>query len=294
MLFALLPPFHRAGSPSHIPVADSLFSGPQALGTLNNAEINEASGLVASRSLPGTFWTHNDSGDTARIFLLDGKGRYLATFFLKSIRNRDWEDIAMGPGPVPGVNYLYLGEIGDNQSVNDTKYIYRFPEPNLAGMVFPATGLVENAEVFAFQFPNGNRDAETLMVDPASGDVYIATKREPINMLFRLPAPLKPGITDTLEFVTDLPFTVSTGGDISPDGTEILIKNYVEVFYWKKQPGESLAAAFKRPPVKLPYQAEPQGEAIAWDLNGKGYYTLSEIRMGVRPVLYFYSRLANK
>lgn len=82
--------------------------------------------------------------------------------------------------------------------------------------------------------------------------------------------------------------TMSVAGDISMDGTQILIKNYLVVFYWERDPSESIPEALARNPVILPYKPEPQGEAIAFAPNGKSYFTLSEKRSGIDPVLYRY------
>ncbi|VAX19112.1 hypothetical protein MNBD_IGNAVI01-2275, partial [hydrothermal vent metagenome] len=70
------------------------------MGIIESNEINEASGIAASRKNPGLFWTHNDSGDNARLFAFDSLGRHRGEFLLAGIQNRDWEDIAIGPGPV--------------------------------------------------------------------------------------------------------------------------------------------------------------------------------------------------
>jgi len=46
---------------------------------LQSRGINESSGLACSRTTPGLFWTHNDSGDDARVFLFDRQGRDLGS-----------------------------------------------------------------------------------------------------------------------------------------------------------------------------------------------------------------------
>src|SRR5690606_16673354 len=89
----------------------------------------------------------------------------------------------------------------------------------------------------------------------------------------------------------DLPHTFITGADISKNGQEILIKNLLEVFYWKRKPGESVNKLLKRPAVKLRYTPEPQGEAIAFNRNGPGYFTLSEAVLGLNSILYFYPKI---
>ncbi|NJL14472.1 MAG: hypothetical protein HC913_16665 [Microscillaceae bacterium] len=50
------------------------FAGPQDRGLVANALITEASGLAVSRSNTSLLWTHNDSGDPARLFLLTNTG----------------------------------------------------------------------------------------------------------------------------------------------------------------------------------------------------------------------------
>ena len=85
---------------------------------LKNPDLGEVSGMVASRSNPGFFWVHNDSGDEPRIFLIDKELNIKMTCSLEGATNRDWEDIAIGPGSVDGKNYLYIGDIGDNDGGN--------------------------------------------------------------------------------------------------------------------------------------------------------------------------------
>ena len=82
-----------------------------------------------------------------------------------------------------------------------------------------------------------------------------------------------------------------TGGEISPDGSEILLKSYRNVYYFKRQTGESIAQALSKTPIILPYKIELQGEAICWAPNGNAYYCLSEWKDKLAPHIYFYSRI---
>src|SRR5258708_2905483 len=47
------------------------YGPPQLLGQLQDSSITESSGIVASRTTPGLFWTHNDSGDGPFIYSFD-------------------------------------------------------------------------------------------------------------------------------------------------------------------------------------------------------------------------------
>jgi len=86
---------------------DPNFGDRQDLGLIEYDPIDEASGIAASRKNEDVLWTHNDSGDTNRIFAFDTQGRHLGFYIIKGAGNRDWEDMAVGPGPVDGQQYIY-------------------------------------------------------------------------------------------------------------------------------------------------------------------------------------------
>ncbi|MBX2964791.1 MAG: hypothetical protein KF845_01510 [Cyclobacteriaceae bacterium] len=267
---------------------EGLFEYGRMQGVLDNDDIDEASGLVASRINPGMLWTHNDSGDKPRIFLIDSLGRYTATGWLNGITNRDWEDIALGGGPLPDKTYLYIAEIGDNLARHPHKVIYRIEEPLFTGdTVFH----IDEVDSIRFVLPDGARDAEALMIDPQTKDLYIFSKREPAVNLYRLPYPQSTTEIITAEKVLEkLPFTLIVAADWSADGKEILIKNYQQVYYWQREQHEPVTDVLRRSPGILPYHEEPQGESITFAVNGNGYYTLSERAKGVKPALMFYVR----
>ena len=127
------------------------------------------------------------------------------------------------------------------------------------------------------------------MVDPLTKNFYLISKRESAVRLYEIKFPFE---RDTLQAVklSKLPFTDIVAADISPDGREILLKSYSEIFYWKRQDNESIAEVLKRNPIKIDYEREPQGEAIAWKLDGSGFYTLSESKIIVGGNLYFFKR----
>ena len=145
-------------------------------------------------------------------------------------------------------------------------------------------------EILKLSYPDGAKDAETLMVDPISKDIFILTKRDSLNILYKTTQEAFESKEAVLEKVMELPFTMSVAGDISVDGKEILIKNYFTVYYWKRNVNETIAQALARDPLILPYKPEPQGEAISFHPNGKSYFTLSEKRFNIEPVLYRYNR----
>src|ERR1044071_6298320 len=108
-----------------------VYGSPTTITTIKEKSITESSGLTASRSTPGAYWTHNDSGDGPFIYAFDTRGDSLGIFRVTGAQARDWEDMAAGPGSDANTSYLYIGDIGDNDAVRDEVVIYRVPEPAL-------------------------------------------------------------------------------------------------------------------------------------------------------------------
>ena len=269
-----------------------LFSGPQQIAEVESSVLDEASGLVQSRSNPFYFWSHNDSGGDPTLYLISRGGADSGRYELGGAANIDWEDMAIGPGPTDGVNYLFAGDIGDNSAVRSNLTIYRVPEPDVSqtGSVnLPANATLSNVEAIRFVYEDGARDAEALFVDPSTKDIYIISKREPSVILYRLPFPQSTSEQNTAERVMVLPFTFITAADISPSGNEILIKNYQNVYLWQKTGNQTIQQLLATEPSRLNYTPEPQGEAIAWAVDESGYFTISESD-GDPVAIFRYSR----
>ena len=85
---------------SLISLTATIFSHAIQVGVVTDHNIDEASGLAASRIHPSVLYTHNDKGDSSRIFAIDAdSGNLLAELNINNARNYDWEDIAIGGGP---------------------------------------------------------------------------------------------------------------------------------------------------------------------------------------------------
>jgi hypothetical protein len=265
-----------------------LFSARIDKGVLENQAITEASGLAASRQNKGLFWTHNDSKDPNRLFLFDENGKDKGTFLVEKTTNRDWEDLEMVT--INNTHYIYVADIGDNDSEHTKKYIYRIKEPKIKPSNKPILDTLRGVETIVVTYPDANRNAECLMIDQQTYDIYIVSKFEKNVVVYQIPYPQSTSKINIAKPVATLPMTFVTAGTISLDNQEILIKNVDNVFYWKRKKDETIAAALKRPATILPYVKEPQGEAIAFAVDGSGYYTVSEIKKKVKPHLYFYKR----
>ncbi len=252
------------------------------VGRVAAADITEASGLIASRAHPGVFWTHNDSGGDAAVYAIDDSGETLGVWALEGTFALDWEDIALGPGPEPGVDYLYVGDIGDNLAFRPDVTVHRFPEPDPT-----SSGLVTDAISLRLGYPIPSVDAEAMLVDPIDGDLVIVTKSstgesvvlqasatslgsDPIIPLFEI-ARLELG-----------PGSFVTAADISPDGTMVALRGYDEVWMWARNE-RPLADTFLVPPCRAPATEEAQGESLAFTADGESYITISE---GSNPTVW--------
>jgi hypothetical protein len=268
-------------------------------GTVTDPAIDEASGIAASRANPGQWWVHNDSGDSARFFLIDGTAKVTATVDVDGATAHDWEDIAVGPPPTgSGASSVYLADIGDNGAMKpngDTRpdiQVYRAAEPVVPKGTAPTT-LHVTADKLTFTYPDGGHDAETFMVDPVSGDLFIVTKNWSLlgrSSIYRAPAGLKAGSTTVLQKLGDVKLpraTLVTGGDVSSDGSVVALRSYTAVRLYQRTSGQSVAAALQSKPCTGPRPREKQGEAIGFALGGGSYATISE---GTDPVLHLTGR----
>jgi hypothetical protein len=256
--------------------------------------VREASGIVEGRRNPGVLWLHNDSGATPRLFAQRIAPAGTVMFDLEGATSVDWEDIAIGPGPERGAPYLYVGDIGDNGESRRNITVYRVREP-LVGAASPTPTMLTGVERFDLVYPDRARNAETLLVDPRSGDVFIVVKAgSGESPVYRATAPLTAGTT-RLTLVATLRFgagplagsALTTGGDISPAGDEVAIRSYDGAFLWRRAAGASVAEALAGSPCRIPVRREGQGEALGFAADGSGYYTVSE---GSFEAISFYAR----
>ncbi|MFC5410040.1 PE-PGRS family protein [Larkinella bovis] len=263
------------------------FSGSPQKFPVQPGVVDEASGMVASRTMDDRLWVEQDGGNPAEISLMTTSGQLEKRFALSGIVNRDWEDLAIGPGPQEGVSYLYLADIGDNFKQNEVSYIYRFPEPK------NVDESISGIERITFQYPDGPRDAEAVLLDPQTRDLWIVTKAEEKVRIYRLPYPQSTSQTIKADYQGELPLSLITGGSVSADGDEILLMSYLGAFHWRRKSGQSLADAMQKNSYKS-LATDPvgtQSEAICFDKNANGYYTLPEKGNQASVTLNYYKRL---
>ena len=222
--------------------------------TLRDSRISESSGLAASRVHEGVYWTHNDSAHTPAVYAVDGRtGRTVATVTLQGVAMRDVEGVSVGPD-----GDVYVGDIGDNRDGTWPQvWIYRFSEPKkLADTSLTPTR-------YTVQYSDGPRDAESLMVHPKTGRVYIASKSsEGKGGLYAGPSTLSAQAVNTFERVADIDLW-ATDGAFSPDGTRLVLRGYFtgQMYEWRRGKPRSLGT--------LPVPIQRQGESVTFTPDGR-------------------------
>ena len=261
------------------------YGPPTTIATLQNKSITESSGLVASRTTPGAYWTHNDDGPF--IYAFNTSGASLGVFRVTGAQARDWEDISIGPGPQPGKSYLYIGDIGDNDGVRSEIVVYRVAEPTLTTESEKLTqvnpGKTEPADAIRLRYPDGKFDAESLIVHPVSRTIYIVTKVPLVNpVVYEAAAPLTPGKTITMKRIGEVRVPsgfggVLTGASLSPDGRRVAFCDYFQG-YELVLPAKSsdFNDLWKQRMTGFDLGKRNQGEAIAYRFDGKGFLATSE------------------
>lgn len=246
----------------------------------------EISGIAASRATPGLWWVHNDSGDTARVFAIDESGVVHATLALTGVTATDFEDIAVGEGPVAGTSYLYVADIGDNAAVRPEVVIHRMVEP-VVSATGTVSGSITGVETLRLRYPDGAHDAESLAIDPRSHSLVVITKSLAggAQPAYRVSTSLAAGSTTTMAPIATITTDAGlvgaiTGADFSRDGLQLAIRTYGGVRIVGRNADLPLdrfiAGGVGAVSCPAPVPPEVQGEAVGFRLDGRGYVTVSE------------------
>ncbi len=275
------------------PATQCGYLSPIDAGVVTAPVISEASGMVHSRK-HAVLCNNHDSGDTPRLHVVQEDGTFVGSLNVPGAWADDWEDIAIGPGPTPGVDYLYVADIGDNDSNRPYVTIYRFPEPSPDELESDPLAS-EDVVAIHVQYPNGPRNAETLLADPLTGGLYIISKVSSVpSTVYSVPVPHRPEATATAQIVTNLELgterlpgdDAAVGGDISADGSWIFVRTSTHAFVWPRSESTFLDETFASSPCAVELAFEAQGETLAASHDGQVFFTLSE---GIGSTLYRYA-----
>lgn len=216
--------------------------------------VTEASGLAHSTWKRKTLFTHNDSGDTPRVFAVNRKGHTVGVLKLKGAEAYDWEDMAAGPN-----HTLLVGDIGDNARSRKQVQVYRFKEPmNLRDRAVKATK-------FTFAYPDGAHDAEGMMVNPRNGRIFIVSKQNN-GSLYRAPKHLSTTKVNKLSKMRGAPADV-TGAAFHPRGKGYALGTHSSVHMYK---------SLKASPRKIWIPSRERVQSIEFNRSGKRLFAGSE------------------
>ena len=264
-----------------MPIASTSDEKPEQVCIVDDVEISEASGIAASLRQKDAVWLHNDSGDSARLFLvgLDGNTRAVATLNIK--HPVDWED--MCSFEANGEKWLLIGDIGDNQRVRSKSEraceLLLIKEPTFEpGHPNPVNIRVDVVSRIEFQFPDGPEDCESLAVDTQRSEILLLTKCAPQKcQLFRLPLSTKSGQRKlTAEPIASLAVPFATSMDISADNHSLVVVNMFSGALIRRGVEEDWTSACRQPITVLTLPAMPQCETVCFESTGASILVNSE------------------
>lgn len=249
--------------------ADVALTALKPVAKIQIPDVQESSGVIASRRYPGLFWTHNDSGDMARLFAFrhDG-GAVFPTEFAKEYHglellnafNRDWEDIA-----ADNTGNLYVGDIGNNGNARRDLAVYVVPEPNPeASLRTMPLKRVPFAYPDQKEFPGKPPDFDAEALFWADGKLWLLTKHrsdthttlyqfdsmraDELNVLSRVE-----------EFATDFPVSAA---DASRDGKRLAVLTDRSIWVFERRSPRKSWFAGKRWHLQID---AGNAEGICWD-----------------------------
>ncbi|OHB72444.1 MAG: hypothetical protein A2V70_14495 [Planctomycetes bacterium RBG_13_63_9] len=252
------------------------YDPPQKLCVLANEAVDESSGLACSRSRPGVFWTHNDSGDAARIYAFDAKGKDLGSCALADVPAYDWEDMASFV--LEGKSYLLIGEVGNNGLGAEVHMLYLIEEPPIN----PVRGVIPRqipvVQLIRFRYEDAYRDCEAVALDATTKTILLVTKQWGAECsAYAIPWPKNdPKKVLVARKIAVLGIPLTTAMDVSPDGRRAIVATYANAYEYVRNPEEDWAKAFSRPPRMVSLPRRTQGESICYGADGRTLYLTSE------------------
>lgn len=263
---------------------------------IQSRPIDEMSGIVKSRRRDNLYWVHNDSGDTARIFAIDGHGRSVLPTYSKFsyygdepqpgkqqwpgfevlyATNVDWEDIAIDD------NYLYIADMGNNGNARRNLAIYVVSEIDPTASTRSA--VIRKLPVVypdqdAFPPAQLHFDSEALFV--ADGKPYVITKHragafffrnrwEPGAKLYRLDTRHDDRANELTLVDTHPDLVAATGADLSPDGRTLAVIAIGGLYLFRDPVDDNWFSTGKQRHVRLDGSVFRQAEAITWETNDR-------------------------
>ncbi len=249
---------------------------------LADERITESSGLAKSHRLPGAFWTHNDSGDSARLFAFAEQGEKRGDCTLAGVKAIDFEEL--DSFLQDGVPRLLVADVGDNRGRRSTVSLYLFDEPDPCG----STEITDWLQL-EFRYPNGPQDCEAITVDAAAGKITLVTKTFlPRASVYELDLPPRTANPQQLEpqtarWVGQLPLSLVTAMELDDTSGDLVVVNYFQLFRFPSpEPGKNW---WEQTPKPTDLPRLKQIEAVAVDATGQVWVTSEGAPAPLAPVI---------
>lgn len=207
------------------------------------APMVELSGLACDPR--GGVWTHNDSGDIARVFFCPPDGGPAVEYRYRGLTAFDWEDIGIGRSPIAGDSspWLWVDDTGSARP--------RGAAMSMIGTPLPADpyagGDIGSDARQSFPFRASTLvDVEAVFESWSSGS-YAVSKRTRDGRADVWHLPIRSGVVIP-EPVGTVPVMLATAADMSRDGSVLVIRNYTHAYFWLRRPAERTVTMIGRDP----------------------------------------------
>ena len=234
--------------------------------TLKKTDVVESSGLAVSNRKNKRWWTHNDSGDKARLYAINSKGKQTGRCQLKNISAADWEDIAAFVQD--GQPRLIVADCGDNLNKRKSIALHLFDEPN------PDKDTnIKMTQSLEVTFPDSAHDCEAVAVDADRKKIILVTKAFlPLASVYELDLPERSSKSElkprrlVAKKVTTITLPLVSAMDMDPITGDIWIVNYFQAFRYRRANDEqTLSAQLSSLPKSYQLPHWRQIEAVAVD-----------------------------
>ncbi|MCO5233402.1 MAG: T9SS type A sorting domain-containing protein [Chitinophagales bacterium] len=251
-------------------VYSNVFHLPRKIVNLPSA-VSETSGLFLWNEF---LWTFNDSGGEAALYALDpNTGSVMHKLIVAGAANYDWEDIAVDD------NFVYIGDIGNNNGNRRDLKIYKFPIEDLEKDTAHAIAIhfsYEDQVDFTTNPNKNDYDAEALV---SIGDSLYIFSKNWVNSRCRIYALDKNQENQEAKLLNEF-FSngMITGADFQPLDQVLVLCGYnalLQPFIWLLWdfPNHDIWAGNKRRiNLNLPFH---QIEGVAW-AGGSNYLLTNE------------------
>lgn len=210
--------------------------------------INENSGIIKAWQ-DGYYWTHNDSGGSPDLYMIDAKGMIYDTLNIPDAVNIDWEDLSKDTE-----GNIYIGDFGNNSQSRKDLVIYKYYNRKTEKITF------HYADQERFPSTDKNFDCEAFFW--FNNKLYLFSKSwdKKIQKSKIYEVPDKPGDYALLPISSiDLKAQI-TSADISPDGKMFALLSYGKTFLFGIENGK---INFEHP-ISCSKTSRSQSEAIAF------------------------------